>query len=217
VPAKPKRVKKSPVGNLAIRLVAAPKGFWLFAVATKRVYFKIEYFALGTGGHQRRGTVEGSIRARDFRQFVNLRFDSIVVGICDAVLWTDGENTDATELLTRPPQFPAFPQIVPSTLMSPEGAITKLTIARRPSRGGGPAAGRFRGTYDLYDLYGAYGLYGEYGIYGGYGLYDSSERSEGGERLERADRNTARVVREQSRSSKRRAKPSSKKTRSRRA
>jgi hypothetical protein len=157
--------KKRPKGfdGFAVRVAPAPKGFRLLVKTRTSGFFKLEYFAIGAAGHQRRGLLEGAIRSRQHQQFVNLRFDVILVGITDAMFWADGKPTAAASRLESPPRGVTLPEVIPSTYLSAAGAITKLTIARRPGRSG-LRAGRYRGTYDLYDLYGDYG---QYDIYGG--------------------------------------------------
>jgi hypothetical protein len=149
---------------IEIELTPDHGGVWLHIRSRQRLHYDIQYFALGTGGRQRNGSVRGNVTSNIVRRFVDLGFDVVVAGIIRQQLVLGPAGAIEVDAPAVPPREPSFRPMHPSLTSA---ARVRIPTARRRRR---------RSTTDTMELYGAdqYGLYGDtygqyfdqYGIYG---------------------------------------------------
>ena len=138
---------------VAINCVPERTGFWLQISTTRRVKYRLRYFVLGAGGHQREGQLQGTAGSRYHRRFVELRISVIVVGVTDLVLsFGKGSLPEGGG-----PYFPTHfgtSKFLPGPKMASEGHIEISAAARRRRKES--AEGPYGGAYGMYGLYGTY-------------------------------------------------------------
>jgi hypothetical protein len=141
--------------GLAVKCVPERNGFWFEIGVSRKVKYRIRYFALGTAGYQRQGELEGTAGTKYYRRFIELGFTVVVVGVTDLLLSLGKGSIRGYEVplvlaRSRPLPTPSGGRITGL------GRI-ELSAAARKTR---------RDTFD-----GTYGVYGAYGtpLYGGAG------------------------------------------------
>src|ERR1700730_10196348 len=82
--ARTKRTRRPPQDLVAFQVSPADLGFWLLIRSSRRIHFKVEYFALGAAGYQRRGDTDGRTDGLHFRKCIDLGFTLMLVGVTDA-------------------------------------------------------------------------------------------------------------------------------------
>jgi hypothetical protein len=149
--------------DLDFRFVPADSGFWIIARAGARIQFKIEYFALGGRGYQRRGEVEGQFSgASEIRIFVDLGFDPVVAGATTARWSTDPRVVDLPSGEASARSDPALPGAL-HVGRAAAGGRSYPTRQRGDEHGGAYGEDSpYGGRWSPYDT--GYGLYGE--LYG---------------------------------------------------
>src|ERR1700680_2024546 len=125
---------RSARANIAIQFSPAARGFWLFVESSLRVRYKLEYFALGPAGHQRKAQIEGAVSERNFRRFVELGFDVVLVGVTRQELSFYGANTRSDRNSAFLANVPAFIPMHPASLVSPADKSAVFAIAKNPKR-----------------------------------------------------------------------------------
>jgi hypothetical protein len=188
----PKRPSKY---TLQLDLTPDEHGFWLLLQSNGRISFTIDYFAIGTGGHQQQGNLSDSMGAGIFRFYVKLHFPVIRVGITNLQFQDDIRTAKAQTAFSRSRSLiqasvdsatgSNFPPLMEhgATFQIPKGRVLRKPVdMRKRPRHWGPYA-------DQYDMYGfgQYGVgqygFGQYGFgqygFGQYGLKGDDGRSEG--------------------------------------
>jgi hypothetical protein len=144
---------KSPKG-ITLSCVPEGTGFWLAISASREVKYRLSYFVLGAAGHQRQGEIQGILRSKHQRRFVELGFSAIVVGLSDLIL-TFGKQSSRDQGPADHPIRLGSSRFQLGVNMSGAGRIQISAAARK----------RIKDAVD--GQYG--GVYGSYGIhlYGG--------------------------------------------------
>ena len=139
--------------GFTVRCVAEEMGFWLEISSSRKVKYRLRYFALGASGHQQEGELVGAASKKFFRRFVELKFSTIVVGVTYLTI-SFGRYSGGHY---GPPIFPM--RIEPSRSL-PGVNVKGLGRIVVP-----PSARKNRGASSLGTYGGAYGMYGTH-MYG---------------------------------------------------
>jgi hypothetical protein len=141
--------QRLPQDLVAFQLSAADSGFWVLIRSSRSVHYKIEYFALGAAGYQRKGEVDGRTDGLHFRKFIDLGFTVMIVGVTDAEFSIGTlAKKGWSHLPGVPPSDVQFEPIRPTSLVPRGGEKTKMFIGKK--RGGGKDAGSYGGAYGFY-------------------------------------------------------------------
>lgn len=141
--------QRLPQDLVALQLSAADSGFWVLIRSSRSVHYKIEYFALGAAGYQRKGEVDGRTDGLHFRKFIDLGFTVMIVGVTDAEFSIGTlAKKGWSHLPGVPPSDVQFEPIRATSLVPRGGEKTKMFIGKK--RREGKDAGSYGGAYGFY-------------------------------------------------------------------
>ena len=142
-----RETRKAAHDVVAFQLQPANKGFWLEIQTSRLLNFELDYFALGVASYQRKGDVRGKTDQVRFRQFIDLGFDVMLVGITSAKFFAGkSRRGQALKVLGTTGRATMFEPIRPSDLLARGTSRSEIVIpkqSRRPKHQGCPYAGPY--------------------------------------------------------------------------